>query len=253
MDYPVAGATWDVGRMKTTTVYASSAVVVAILILALALALGFPGTKGGSSASSTTSSIARTSSVQGENQTVVATYVSSLGSSTESTPTATTTSTTSISTSTTSTSSATATQPSAGESLFTYTPSSQVKVLSVAATVFADQGGKSGVGFSVKFQNIGASPIYVLNGGGSGLNVTVTSGNSVVESSSGVRCELVEVLGPLNTGANATAIAPGCWSGYTFQLVQPGMVGVKMTLTWANDTNGGASGAIEIDAEFDLS
>jgi len=245
MDYPPPGATRAVGRLKSTTVYAATAVVVVILILAVGLSLGFSGSGISSSTRSASSSVGGTTSVQGENQTIVATYVSSLSSSTE--PTISTTSTS------TSTTSVTTTQPQLGAGSFTYTPSSQVKVLSVAATVFSGQGGKSGVEFSVKFENIGASPIYVLNGGGSGLNVTVASGDSVVESSTGIRCELVEVLGPLNTGANATAIAPGCWSGYAFQLVQPGMAGVKMTLTWANGISGGASGAIEIDAEFDLS
>ena len=246
MDYPKPVATAGVGRLKTKTAYAGSAVVAAVLILAVALFLGFSGTNSGSSVHSISSSVSSTSSVGGENQTIFATYVSSLSSSTE----ISTASTTFTSTSTTSVST---TQPQVGAGSFTYTSSSQVKVLSVAATVFAGQGGKSGVGFSVKFENIGANPIYVLNGGGSGLNVTVTSGNSVVESSNGIRCELVEVLGPLGTGANATAMAPGCWSGYTFQLVQPGMVGVRMTLSWANGTSGGASGAIEIEAEFDLS
>jgi len=233
--------------MRTSTVYAFSAVVVAILIVVLALSFGFPGSRGEGSTSSATNSGTQTSSVQGENRTVVATYVTSLSSSTDSSTTASTVSTAS------STTSVTTTQPPSGVGSFTYTPSSQVKVLSVTATVFADQGGKGGVGFSVEFQNIGASPIYVLSGGGSGLNVTVTSGTSVVESSNGIRCELVEVIGPLNAGANSTAIAPGCWSGYTFQLVQPGMVGVKMTLTWANGTSGGVSGSVEIDAEFNLS
>jgi len=232
--------------MRTTTVYAFSAVVVAILVVVLALSFGFSGSEGEGSTSSATSSVTQTTSVQGENRTVIATYVTSLSSSTDSSTTATTTSTAS------STTSVTTAQPPSGVGSFTYTPSSQVKVLSVAANVFPGGGAESEVQFSVKFQNIGASPIYVLNGGGSGLNVTVTSGDSVVESYTGIRCELVEVLGPLGTGANATVTNPGCWSGYSFQLVRSGMVVVKMTLGWANGTNGGPSGEIEIDAEFNL-
>jgi len=247
MDYPRLGATRAVGRLKSTTVYAVAAVAAIVLLMAVALSVGFSSPKSGSSASSTTSSVGGTTSVQGENQTVVATYVSSLSSSTGPTTTSSTTSTS------TSATSVTTTQPQVGAGSFNYTPSSQVKVLSVEATVFAGQGGMSGVEFSVKFENIGATPIYVLNGGGSGLNATLTSGDSVVESYNGIRCELVEVLGPLNMGANATAITPGCWSGYTFHLVHSGMAGVRMTLTWASGMNGSASGAIEIEAQFDLS
>jgi hypothetical protein len=119
-----------------------------------------------------------------------------------------------------------------------------VKVLSVSATV----SGDSAVGFTVQFQNIGSSTIYVLGGGGSSLNSTITTGASYVKEVTGPRCEIAEAIVPVSPGGDWTAVTPGCWSGYHYELLSPGTIGVQLTLTWS----GGIGGSLEIYAEFSL-
>jgi hypothetical protein len=126
-----------------------------------------------------------------------------------------------------------------------YTSSSQVKVLSVSATV----AGDSTIRFSAQFQNIGSAIINVVTGGESSLNSTITAGAANVKVVNGPRCEIAEAMSPVSPGGEWTAVTPGCWSGYRYELLSPGTIGVQLTLTWA----GGTGGSLEIYAEFSLS
>ncbi len=191
-------------------------------------------------------SIRATNSIQGENQTIFATYNSSFNTMTYSSSSATPTWTVSSSTSTA------ASQSQSDGGSFTYTSSDQMKVLSVAAAVSVEGSGDSIVRFVVQFQNVGSAPIYVTSGGGSGLTLNLTSGASLVKTMPSPRCEIAVALGPLSPGANATESMPGCWSGYYYQLVQAGTIGVHMTLAWSNGTVGGGGGSLQINAEISL-
>ena len=85
------------------------------------------------------------------------------------------------------------------------------------------------------------------------MNAIITSGGSHVSQVTGPRCEIAVSMGPVNPGEDWTATTPGCWSGYHYQLISPGTIGVQMTLTWSGGTTGGASGSVEIYADFSLS
>jgi hypothetical protein len=226
--------------LKERTLYAGISALLVVVILVVAFSLGvFSGS--GQVVSTTGSSVitSETNSIQGANQTYVATYVNSLNP-----PTALTTSLTTT-TSTSSTSSSTSTQSLSTGAAFTYTPSSQVKVLSVSAMV----SGSSIIGFSAQFQNIGTDSINVLTGGGSSLDSSITTGAANVMVVTGPRCEIAEALSPVSPGGEWTAITPGCWSGYHYELLTPGTIGVQLTLTWS----GGTGGSLQIYAEFSLS
>ena len=106
--------------------------------------------------------------------------------------------------------------------------------------------------FSVRYENIGSTDIYVLEGGGSGLNATVLSGTSQIQQVRGPMCELAGAMIPLSPGGNATAITPGCWSGFQFQILQPGEVQVLLILSWSNGIGKGG-GSVSISAAFVLS
>ena len=239
--------------------------MVIVGILAIAFAIG-PSLGGGNSGMTTSSSLSSsqgttytTNSVQAGNQTYVATFISTVESapSTSSTTTSSsisasaTTSTTSTASTTVSsaTSSSSTGSQSTGDS-YSYTASSQVKVLSVEALVSGSQPGDTPVTFRVTYENIGSGDIYVLEGGGSDLNVTIVSGGSILQQVDGPRCEIAVAMVPLAPGAQATAVTPGCWSGFQYQLLQPGTVEVVMTLGWSNGTN--RAGSIEITANFAL-
>ena len=115
------------------------------------------------------------------------------------------------------------------------------------------QPGDESVSFWVKYENIGTSDIYIVEGGGSGLSANITSGTSLIQEYGGARCDIIVVVGPLSPGANQTAFTPGCWSGVRFELLEPGTVGVRLTLSWSTSVSQGEEGSITINAEFALS
>ena len=134
---------------------------------------------------------------------------------------------------------------------YTSTPSSQVKVVSLTATVSGGQPGSEAVTFTLVFQNAGAGTVYVVDGGGSALNATIVAGPvSVVHTN--VRCETPVAMVPVLPGQDHTSATPGCWSGAAFVLDGPGTVDVSLTLTWSGGASGGQSGSMTISAEFPL-
>jgi len=260
-------STYPSGReshsVKRSTLYAAIAVVV---VVALGVAFAISESPGGMSSSTTknpTSSnssegtTSTTNSYQAGNQTYVATLVSTM----ESAPSTSTTVVSSIATSTgtssaiassTTTGSTSTTQPQTGGDSYSYSPSSQVKILSVEASVSSGQPGSQRVIFEVSYQNIGSGDIYVFEGGGSSLNVTALSSNLAIQRDTGPRCEIAAAIVPLSPGAETTAVTPGCWSGFYFQLLQPGSIQVLLTLGWSNGTGKGG-GSVEITGDFGLS
>jgi hypothetical protein len=127
-----------------------------------------------------------------------------------------------------------------------------MKLLSVAAGVSGTQSGGQVVTFTVQVQNAGSNTVYVLGGGGSSLNAVITSGSTTIRQTSGPRCEIATTMVPLSPGQRWTARTPGCWSGYSYQLVQPGTIQVQLTLSWSGDSNGSSGGSMQIDASFAL-
>ena len=252
--------------MKRTTLFTVTAALVVVAVLAIAFAVQYAGGSLGSTVTTSSSnsltssgSTFSTNSIQGGNQTYVATFQSATeGSTTATTATSvytSSTSTSSASSSTTFSSSITTsgTQSQNNGDSYSYTASSQVRILSVEATVSGSQQGESAVSFWVRYENIGNSDIYVVEGDGSGLNATITSGASLIKEFAGARCMIVVVVGPLSPGSNQTAFTPGCWSGYQFELLEPGTIGVQLTLSWSTSLSQGEKGAITINAEFALS
>jgi hypothetical protein len=197
------------------------------------------------SSSTTSGSTFSTNSQQAGNQTYVATFVPPMSSLT-------TTTTSSTSSSASTSSSTSTTQSQTNGSSYSSSASSQVKILSVEAMVSGETSGDSSVTFSVTYQNIGSGDIYVLEGGGSNLNVTIVSGASIIQQVSSPRCEIMVAMTPLAPGASATAVTPGCWSGFHYQLLQPGTVQVQLALGWSNGVGSGG-GSTVITAEFSLS
>jgi len=251
--------------MKRTTLFTVTAALVVVAVLAIAFAVQYAGgnlgrtvTSSASSSLTSSGSTFSTNSVQGGNQTYVATFQSA----TEESTTATTATSSSSSASASSASSSTTfsssittsgTQSQNNGDSYSYTASSQVRILSVEATVSGSQQGESAVSFWVRYENIGNSDIYVVEGDGSGLNATITSGASLIKEFAGARCMIVVVVGPLSPGSNQTAFTPGCWSGYQFELLEPGTIGVQLTLSWSTGLSQGEKGSITINAEFALS
>lgn len=126
-------------------------------------------------------------------------------------------------------------------------------MISVAAVV-PQTGEGGGVTFSVQFKNIGGSDIYVLSGGGSGLNVTVTSGATLISQVAGPRCEIAAAMAQVAPGSTWTDTVPGCWSGVTYKLTGSGTIGVELVLSWSDGTTQESGGnSVTINAEFTLS
>lgn len=220
--------------------------VAAVLIIGIGLGLYYasPALEG-------TSSITNTNALQGGgDQTIVATYVSTFTGISSST---TSTNPESSSTTTTQVSSSTASSSTTPSGVFSYSPNSQVKILSVQAYTSQSESGNQSVTFNVEFQNIGSSTIYVVSGGSSSLSATIISGPVHTQLNNVAKCEIVSAEIPVGSGQNFTSVTPGCWSGYNYQLSQPGKIQVELTLTWATGiSNSGVSNMIEIMAEFTL-
>jgi len=244
-------------RLRKPAVYTVLAVgvVVAILVLAFAVSELYMNAGGSSASSASVGGAETTNSVQAANQTYVATYVTSLNRQTSTTTTSsipivqiTTTassSTTSISSDTSSYS--TSTQATVTGGSFTYTSSSQVRILSVAATVSNAEGGYSGLVLSVRFENVGSGTIYVSGGAASSLNATILSGATTTRAA-GVRCEMAIALIPIDPGGEYTSTTPSCSSGYYYQVAGPGTVQVELTLSWS----GSNAGSLDIYAQFNV-
>jgi hypothetical protein len=168
---------------------------------------------------------------------------------TNSQTTQTTTSTTSESTSVTTLSSAVAVQSSS----FTYSPQSPAEVQSVQAIVDKDQNGDSFVYFSVVFMNNGNAPVYVTGGCGGTLSATIVS-PMAKQIRGGPLCECMEFIGSVNPGQNHTAITPGCWSGYRYELTGSGTMQVILTLDYYSSStqSSGTSDSTTIEATFNF-
>jgi len=250
MDYsPLPPIPSGASSLRKPAVYTALVVgiVVAILVLAFAVSEFSNSTGGSSTSSAIPSSTNSTNSIQAENQTYVATYVTSLSEEATTTSAQGTTSSTSstISTASDTTSYATSSQSMETGGSFTYSPSSQVEILSVAATVSGAQGGYSEFGLSVQFENKGSGTIYVLGGAGSSLNATILSGATTTHLR-GVECEMAIALIPIGPGEDHTSTTPGCWSGYYYQVTEPGPVQVELILSWS----GSNAGSVDIYAQF---
>jgi len=119
---------------------------------------------------------------------------------------------------------------------FTYSPDKPVKIDHVRATVSQIAGGDKLVTFSVLFENVGTSPVYVAGGCGSGLTASVPANSPVIQRfSSGPVCACAQFIGPVNPGQNHTSVTPGCWTVYHYRLAQPGTVTLNFTLSWWPD------------------
>jgi hypothetical protein len=221
--------------------------VVAIIALAFVLSQSLMGN---STLSNSAGGLSETNSIEGGNQTYVANYVTSIA-----TPTALTTFTTATSSSTytstpvaSSSTQATSTQSLGSGNEFSYTPSSQVKVVSIDASVFSSQGSQLVV-FSGEFENTGSGTIQVIGGGGSSLNVTTLGGSSILSQVSSPKCDIAAAMGSISPGQEWTATTPGCWSGFHYLLLGPGTIEVQLSLSW-----GGTSGpgTLVVSAEFTL-
>lgn len=225
-----------------------TSVVAGVLIVSIGLGLYYAPFRNasGSTTSSLQNNIPGNQSFSGAgNLTAVATYVSTF---TAQTSTLFSTATSSVSTSSSSTGESTTYSfsfPPRGT--FTYSPDSPVKVLAMNATL--NQAGNQRLSFSVEFQNVGNSTIYIAGGGGSSLSVTILSGP--VHSRNLPKCEIASFEIPVNSGQTHTSYTPGCWSGYDYVLWQPGIVMVRLTLNWSANAVGGLQGGVTvITAEF---
>jgi len=240
--------------------YSAAAALAVVAIIVLAFSLSQSSGKVTSSIYPTSGtdtspgSTSTTNSFQAGNETYVATQASTYESATTPVATGASTlaSTTASSSSTYTISSGYTTSMQTSGDSYSYAPSSQVKVLSVEATVIGGQPGDRLVTFIVNYENIGSSDIYVLEGAGSDLSATIISGPSLVSQVKTPMCEIAMEAVALPPGGNATAITPGCWSGFQYGLLQSGDVQVQLTFGWSNGA-GTASGSIEIDAYFVLS
>lgn len=248
--------------MKLQSAGAAAIAVVVVAVLAVS-AVYFIGSPQGRSSSVQTSScctspnntLTTTSqhqSVQGGNETAIATYTDSLVVTRASTSESTTATTTEFFTSPTETATSTATSETITPGgAFVYPTNSGVKILTVSATASQGTGSNRTLSFGVTFQNAGQSTIYVLSGGGSSLSVNIVSGPASSQPRGGPRCLVATAVTPVGPGQNHTSITPGCWSDNMFVLTSAGTIQVDMTLSWTAGTGPSAQQAsIPIQAQF---
>ncbi len=137
------------------------------------------------------------------------------------------------------------------EGSFATNSSSPVKVLSVEAIISTSQNGSESIGFRVTFQNSGTAPIYLAGGCGSCLSSTVpTDSQIIMKVTGGPRCYCATMLVGVDPGQNYTATSPGCWSGFRYQLMQPGTVLVHFDIAWSSSADSSQSGDTAIAANF---
>ncbi len=136
---------------------------------------------------------------------------------------------------------------------FTYSPGGPVKVTSVQALLYPEAGGNASLVFKVAYDNSGTVPIYVAAGCGSSLSSSITSGGGVVETLRFLaRCLCAEESVPVQPGASATAVDPGCRSGYSFRVVGSGSFTANLTLSWTGSQNGATPNPTQINAAFNI-
>ena len=144
--------------------------------------------------------------------------------------------------------------PASFNGTISFGTSSQVRVDFVKALVYPAQGGPATLRFEVGFTNIGNSSIYILTGCGSTLNSTIISGSDVVKTSNGgARCLCAEAPSPLGTGLSASEYDPGCWSGYSYQVIGSGTITAKLLLSWYGGSQLSAPGSLQIVSNFTIS
>lgn len=132
---------------------------------------------------------------------------------------------------------------SAACATFTYSPTSQVEVLSVQATQrVCDQcgavNGQTYVYFSLVFENIGAVPIYVFGGIDycEPINMTVPS-DSILQSVASAYFACAGAVVQISPGQNYTVYAPS-GGGVSYYLSKLGQAQVDFTFDWGlNDTS----------------
>jgi hypothetical protein len=112
----------------------------------------------------------------------------------------------------------------------------QVQVNSIQATEFVCDNcgafnGQSYVMFGVNFENTGSSPIYI-SAGTDGLNVSTYGDLSVLGAVTSERCAGTSTIVLLEEGQNYTMYAPGCDTGFDYQMMQAGTVGVTLIFQW---------------------
>jgi hypothetical protein len=196
----------------------------------------------------TTTNIADTTS-SSNNAVLTPTAITSTYTTIQTTSCATATQMTSTQTSTTTASTSTQSTTEQAQNLqFTYSPQYPVAVESVKAVVTQDGNGNSFLAFSVIFQNIGNTPIYVTGGCGGTLSVSVSS-PIVQQVTRGPLCECMEMIGPVNPGQNHTAITPGCWDSHKLELTGSGTVNAILYLYWSSSNSTQHMGTT-IDATF---
>ncbi len=169
------------------------------------------------------------------NQTAFATYVSTF---------------TNISNSTrnnTSTSSSEQSVPPSGE--YSYSPETPVRILSVQAFANESGSGNATLSFSVEFQNVGNSTIYVGAGAANSLNATILSGPASSGLSRQLKCMIIGEIS-VGPGQNSTSETPSCGSGYSYVLLHPSTIIVLLTLSWSISNM--PKGLTDITAEFTL-
>ena len=125
---------------------------------------------------------------------------------------------------------------------FTYSPTGQVKVDSVQATLQTCQNcgavnGQSYVYFHIAFENTGSSPIYVFGGFGycEPISTTVAANSSVLQAVPSERAACAGEIVPIEPGQNYTVDAPYGGDGVEYQLVQAGTVSVVFSFNWTTD------------------
>ena len=255
-DYSPGRALYRMSRMAKQAYYGLSAVLVVMLILGLAIYVGgITGTNRGGSSQQSIPGTSNSNSIQAGNQTYVAVYVNSLTTATSTTSGSTSGALQTQSTSTEGTATSLTSSPSeltsssqteTTEETFAYS-SSQVKILSVAATQYESGGNNTDLVLSVQFQNVGNGTIYVSAGAASSLNATIVSG-AVEKVHSSVGCSMAIALVPVGPGEVHSSTAPTCEEG-SYQVQGTGMVEFDLTLAWS----GSNPGSIAFTAQFDIS
>lgn len=115
------------------------------------------------------------------------------------------------------------------------TTSFPVKVNYVEATEFVCNNcgavnGQSYIMFAMNFENTGSSPIYIQAGTG-GLNASTFS-PSVLQAVPSERCAGTTTIVALEEGQNYTMYAPGCNTGFDYQVTQAGTALVTLFFQW---------------------
>lgn len=138
---------------------------------------------------------------------------------------------------------------------FIYAPTGQVQVDSVQATEYVCHNcgavdDESYVTFTVALENIGNSTIYI-EAGSDGLDSAVPTNSSVIQQVASVICSGTLGIEDLNHGQNYTMYAPGCGTGFDYQVVQAGSVNVRFSFDWTTDIQADTfSNLTTISAQF---